>query len=425
MTVFTKTGQLARRLARGLIHRLWVKPLEIRIIPRLSKEKPGRVQSRLLRMSIWSANAGRVLLEELRLSVIRWSGPDWSVTYIGNGFSAEALGFFLFPEPQEVRESSTTYLWRAPGLVRKFTGEGDLVVCELNRIIHLSPKNVNLAFSSPQWIDLTIEGIDRPLDEVMGKIHPSVRSRIRRLECQGFHSTTTHSEADFDLFYHRMYVPYVETRHNGHGAIVRDHDYVHRFFEKGILLLVEQNEKLVSGSICQISGNTCLGVLLGVMDGQYELVKQGAIVSLCWSVIQWARGQGAQRFDLGASRPMIHNGVFVFKRQWGAQVFRDQEVYTQWNFFGNNIPAKLRDYLNQQGLITETPKGHALVVLLDPGGIFEEEDLANRLKHLPEFGLIGALLISTKGERQLIPCTAVEVDPYGSAHLVLNELPVN
>jgi hypothetical protein len=52
MTVFTKTGQLARRLIRGLIHRLWIKPLETGIIPRLDKEKSGDLQRLLLRMSL-------------------------------------------------------------------------------------------------------------------------------------------------------------------------------------------------------------------------------------------------------------------------------------------------------------------------------------------------------------------------------------
>jgi hypothetical protein len=85
MTVFAKTGQLARRLIRGLIHRLWVQPLETRIIPRLSVKKPDRAQS-LLFESPPGPQMSAGSIGKLCLSVIRWTGRTGRLLILATGF---------------------------------------------------------------------------------------------------------------------------------------------------------------------------------------------------------------------------------------------------------------------------------------------------------------------------------------------------
>jgi hypothetical protein len=48
------------------ISRFWVQPIEDRLIPGLEK-KNGLIEKGLIRLASWSANAGRVIVNEMRL----------------------------------------------------------------------------------------------------------------------------------------------------------------------------------------------------------------------------------------------------------------------------------------------------------------------------------------------------------------------
>jgi len=145
---------------------------------------------------------------------------------------------------------------------------------------------------------------------------------------------------------------------------------------------------------------------MGVIDGRVELVRQDVNVALWWFIVNWAHEQGAHCFDFGGSLPMTADGAFMFKRQWGTKLIRFQENYTQWKFFGNNIPVKLRDHLNERGFISEISGEFYQVMLLDPGESVKETDLTHRLKTIAQYGLAGFVMISPGGEKSLISSMA-------------------
>lgn len=409
--MITKLWKVAVRLGRSGINRLWVLPLENHMIPRLSEGEPGRFRGWLLRKALWCAAAGRLIIEELQVNVRSWTGPDWSVTYIGNGFLAEALRQILFPAPPEERLSPPVFLWQVPELVRKSIREGDLVVCELNKVFYLAPRDDWLTFTTPQWVKQILNGIDRPLDEILMGMSRTARRQIRKLETNDFTYSLSHEQSDFDLFYYRMYLPYIQARHTGRSAIIYTHDYLQDLLRKGDLLIVKQGQDPVCGALVYTMANTYIAAICGVIDGQMELVKQGANIALYWFVLNQARQQRSQFVDFGASFPLTSNGIFEFKRYWGPRVVSWKEVYTQWSFLSKEPSPDLLNYLNGRGFIAEEAGKHYRIILLRSGQELDEAEQARELDLAVKNGLSGIVLIFTGGKRQFIP---LQTDREGS-----------
>jgi hypothetical protein len=420
--MFSRIKRRALHFVHAGIARFWVQPLEDRMIPALEK-KSGWTAKHLLRWASWWANAGRVIVNEVRLVKKRWVGLHWSVTYIGTGERAEYLCNILFPTPPEEVEASLIFLWQVPGSVHMYAGRGDLVICELNQIVRLSPQGFNVFFTTPQSIQQVIDDFDRPMEEIMAGFQPHTRQRIRQLEEKGFSFELTHSKADFDLFFHRMYLPYTRGRHMGHSMILYDYESINSLFSKGVLILVKKDGETIAGGLRFLIGDTCTAYIMGVLDGRQDLVKQGSNVALAWFGMHWAHEQGARRYSLGLSFPLTSNGPFNFKRQWGARVDRDTINPSNWSFIGKDLSSPLREHLDKLGLITEIGGKHYQVRLYDPAKTGSETNIADELRHISNCGLAGIAVISPHGGEQLLLAESLKQDAAEQPYLTVHRFP--
>ncbi len=391
---------LLKSFYTGIVH-LWVHPLEESIIPRLEAGEPGRARRALLNSAGWAANAGRTAVLDGRLSVQRWIGPEWAVTYIGEGVSAEAIRWCLFPEQAqvEIEEGGHVSLWQAPALTRRWLEQGDLVVSETNQIVRW-PVPGYASFSTPPWVSQILDGIDRPLEEIVAGMNQTLRRHIRQAEKQGYRYEFTHRQSDFDLFYHRMYLPYISTRHAGRGGSIQAEDFLRHLFGEGGLILLRLDDQPACAMLCKLLKGTCNALQMGVLDGRFDLVEQGANVALFWSMLDWARSSGASRYNLGASRAQCANGTFNFKRQWGARVYADPDVFSRWNFYIGAASEGLRRRINDQGFISLEAGGHSArqVYLPARGESPASEELAARQRQAITNGLDGVALVGVANQ---------------------------
>jgi len=229
-----------------------------------------------------------------------------------------------------------------------------------------------------------------------------MRRKIRQLENQGFTYSISQDDEDFDLFYYRMYLPYISSRHSGRGMILHDYESLHNDFRDENLLLIKDRSKPVCGMMCRIVDDTCYANQMGVLDGDFNLVKRGINVALWWFMLLWSRQQGAKCYDFGCSRPHTSYGVFNFKRQWGTRVeFLNISMHSQWSFYAKTLPAKLIDNINKLGIITFVEgQCYQLIICSQSGSKIEE--FSKELKHAIECGMSGVLVISSNGESRII-----------------------
>jgi hypothetical protein len=310
---------------------------------------------------------------------------------MGAGFSFEELHHILFPRPADVEELPPVFLWQVPALAKKFADRGELVVCQLNRIIRWRPRGTYV-FTVPDWIRQVLD-IARPLEDILGAMNQNMRRNLRKMEKQGFSYVFTQEQEDFDLFYHRMYRPYIHMRY-GTRFITAEYDPLRRQFEQGGLILVKRGQEPICGMLCRVVGDTCEADQMGVFEGQFDLVRKGASVALWWFMMDWARRNDLRRFDFGASRARTADGTFNFKRQWGTRVVSERDIHTKWVFYGEDLPLRLRHHLNEQGFISKVDGLHYRIVLLGPGEELTDAELAYERKSASGCGLDGVLLIS-------------------------------
>jgi len=55
---------------------------------------------------------------------------------------------------------------------------------------------------------------------------------------------------------------------------------------------------------------------LGVLDGDYRYVKEGAIGALYYYKMKYLRERGYRHVEAGASRAFLKDGVLCFKKKW-------------------------------------------------------------------------------------------------------------
>ena len=286
------------------------------------------------------------------MDVVRWIGSDWSIAYIGDGASTEYLSTILFSETPKTEQLPRVYIWQVPGQIKKFSGEGDLVVCELNEILRWSFNGLETFFTVLPSITQVLEEINRSIEEILASMNQTMRRRVRQLETESFSYTYTQEKENFDFFYFQMYLPYTTLRHRGQGMILNDYETTLDYFMQGGLILIKDGQQPVCGMLCLLEGDMCHALQMGVLDGEFDLVKRGVNVALWWYMLMWARDQAAQKFDFGISWAQTSNGVFNFKRQWGTRVYLNQLINTRLSFYAQRLPDKLREHLNARGNIT-------------------------------------------------------------------------
>jgi hypothetical protein len=391
--------KLKSRVLHGvhnLIYRYWVNPWQRRVAD-WAEKKTGWQRRVLVRSAVWGANLGRLAITDFRVSVRRLKGESWSAVYIGAGYSFEELRHILFPTPPEVKELSRVFLWQVPALARRFAAQGELVVCEMNHILRWRPKGAYV-FATPRWIRQVLD-ITRPMDNILADMNQNVRRNLRKMTKQGFSYTFTQESQDFDLFYHKMYRPYIQKRH-GRRATQNEYEPLRHQFERGGLILVQRDQQPICGMLCLTRGDMCEAHQMGVHEDHFAQVKKGANVALWWFMMDWARRNGLRLFDFGASRAQTGNGTFNFKRQWGTRVYAMHDVHTEWVFYGENLSSALREHLNELGFICEIDGQHYQVVLLNPKERPGDADLAQKQKDAARCGLDGVLFISPEAKDQ-------------------------
>jgi hypothetical protein len=199
-----------------------------------------------------------------------------------------------------------------------------------------------------------------------------------------------------------MYCPYIRWRHGAATDELRSYEEMNFCFQSwGGVILVKQGQEPVCGMLCYLRDGECEAMEMGVLDGRFDLVKQGSNVALWWFMLNWARQQGACRFDFGSSPAQTANGTFNFKRQWGTRVVKDKRRHSLWSFFCIDISPNLRERLNSVGWISEVGGRHYRVLILDSDAPTYADAVRAGLDEAANCGLDGVLTISAKGERQI------------------------
>jgi hypothetical protein len=332
-----------------------------------------------------------------RLPVYKLIGTDWTIIFVGTEPSLKEIRALFFEEARQ-QEMGRIALWKLSAQSQQWLAEGvDLVVCELSRIHPWPPKAV-LTFSVPTWIQQSL-ALPEPLETLLsGRVMKSVRHNLNRAQKGAFSWYFSRAKEDFDHFHYNMYLPYIENRHGQRALTAAYEDQWQRWFARGGLIIVTQNNRRVGGLLCYIKSNTCFAIEVGVLQGDPDLIGQGIKIASDWFAVNWAYQQGARVYDMGGTRPWRSNGVFIYKSRWRAKVVERKRIYGVWTFLADKLSSSLQNHLNELGFISELDGKFYRALLSTDSTSLTETDVEKELSTIGGQGLDGLVVISANSK---------------------------
>ena len=319
------------------------------------------------------------------------AGP-LTVTYGGLGYAAPTLKSLLFLDEPVEREIGRVPVW-SPGRLLDAT-TGDLAIVEASQyLIRQLPGQGAIRLPFRLRFVLDIQG---DWEEIQQRFHRNLRDQIRKAgRYEGYEYEISQREEDLDMFYHSMYLPYVEKRHGKLAAILPERE-AYQLLRHGWLFLVKRDGIHVCGSLGYARRGCVDFIEMGVLHANQQLMKDGVVEAMNYLRMRWAHQEGYKTLDLGGSWPYM-SGIFQAKRKWGATMgVAPHEQKQIWIRIQADTPAVSR-FLESNPCVVMNSRGelHGLIVTADPENIAPETEATwRKLYETP--GLSGLLIHSPK-----------------------------
>ncbi|MEA4907346.1 MAG: GNAT family N-acetyltransferase [Anaerolineaceae bacterium] len=358
-----------------------------------------RLRVTLLEIARFIGDLALLARQYPRVDINLLQGPEGEVIFIGDAMGADEFAHLFFSSEQvNHTRVGQVALWEIPATTQAMLKQGSFaVICELSRLYPWR-FNAPVQVTTPKWIAQVLPLPEQPDDFLKGRRGRELRNAIHRHpELQEFRFSQ--DQADFDQFYYSMYVPYVSARH-GSLVFVEPYEVLLRWFKRGGLVLVLQNQKPVAASLVYKRQDWVYAIDGGVLNASQDLLKARIYRFMVWSTIRWANQQGARYIHMGGTYAWRSNGVFQFKHEWKTSVLHLYGfTYGQWICLMNDLPPEQINLLNQKGLIIKKHQKYYGVVFDDAILENDEQYLSQALKSAREDGLAGIVLKSAHQTR--------------------------
>jgi hypothetical protein len=239
---------------------------------------------------------------------------------------------------------------------------------------------------------------------IAGENSKTLRQRINKCVKAGYTYRFSRSWEDFDLFYHRLYRPFVLSRH-GVRALVTPCDFQWNLWIKsagGGLVFVTHDERVIAGTICVVADGVCYDMEMGVLDGDPAIFQAGINTFLLWCGLKWAKEQGAQYYNMGPTPGWQFRSSFDWKAKWRARVVREEGISRQWRFYAQSVSASLAKRICEIGFICEKRSGFYSIVLEQSAGSVTKVDLAQRVDFAKKKGLDGVCVVAPNAQSKFL-----------------------
>lgn len=339
---------------------------------------------------------GRVCIDFPRLDVFEVVGPRGRIIYIGdrNPIQVALLRTLFSNNYQEIHQGRVA-LWQLSDNLQKWLEQADFVVCRLSRRSPWTPQ-APYVFSNPIKIRQVLT-LDKPLEELVAQISErdirrNIQRAIRQIEASNLTYKFSRSMADFDHFYHNMYLPSA-SRFEDAAQIFSYEGLLKYGMKRGGLGLLALDGQVVRGSLMYIQNSTCFMLVGGILNGNAELRDKGINTTFYWYALQWAISEGAKWVNFGATNAWQSDGVFFAKRRWGPKVTDYLLEHSQYLFLANQFSPEWQDHLNQIGFFTRRQDKYLQIHIDDLDQLSTSAEIEKRVKQAKSRGLDGIQIV--------------------------------
>jgi hypothetical protein len=279
------------------------------------------------------------LLARPYLTLHQWRGQNeegaLTVNYAGLGYAEPLLKSLLFEEDPSEREISQVPVWRPEGLASALGSDVTIIESSNHLIRKLSSQNAITLPFRVQFV-LDIQGEWKEVEQRFRR--DARRNDMRKAEKFGYEYEISHRETDLEMFYRDMYLPTMQKRHGELAALLPRRE-AYQLLRHGCLFLSKRDGMYVAGGLCYVRQGILEFKEMGVLNGDEQLMREGAVGAMNYLRIRWAHQEGYKGVNFGECWPYL-SGIFQSKRKWGAVVSIPSHEHKQiWIGIHRNTPA--------------------------------------------------------------------------------------
>jgi len=228
------------------------------------------------------------------------------------------MSTILFSEEPALEKIGSIFITNINSKLRQFTSDVDAVFIKSDRFFSRF-LNKNGFIIVPEWINLVLD-VSNPLADIMNRFNKSAKEDIRKIKKFNYSYEIFTDRDKKEFFYNKMFVPYISKIDKTSTVSKLYFQYMKYLLNRCRLLLVKDKNKYISGGLIRIKKNITQLPCMGILDGDIEYVKRGAISSLLYYHILWAKENNIELLDFGHTRSFLNDGVLRYKRKWGMKI---------------------------------------------------------------------------------------------------------
>lgn len=342
---------------------------------------------------------------EIRFSVYILSGKGNNtettikMLYITSG---KVLSYFtarIYEEAPVPIFIKKAYIWQLKRILNEQSTAVDLTLIDMHKFVpfFLKVKNAFLVPSSVGW---TLN-INKPTQEIINGFRKNTKvTDLRRIRKFKYSYDVLSDLESLNFFYEKMHIPYMKKRHQ-EEAVINNLVFYKKILKSGELLFVKLNGEYIAAALCRKNGERYCLFRLGVLNGDEDFVKKGALAALYYFVILRAKEKNMKTIDFTNSRPFLSDGLLHYKRKWGTRVCQDTTIERSLYLIVNR-PQNAATIFSEQPFIC-LDKGELKAVIFVTGDTETQNfDINNFNEKFAAPGITALKVINSETEKEYI-----------------------
>jgi hypothetical protein len=296
-------------------------------------------------------------------------GGPLTVAYVGLDFTKPFMKDLMFADGSVEQEIGRIPFWRCEEIANLSPADVIIVEATKHLVRRLSGRN---AIVVPQLVDHILD-VRGDWEDVKKRFRKSVRFERRLTKKHGYQYEVSHEDRDFETFYHDMYLPTVESRYGTLASPISAGE-AYQYFRRGALFLVKRDGRRVCGSVCYLEQGVVQFIIMGLLNGDEQLMREGAVGALNCLRIQWANQQGYEAVNFLGSGARLRSSLFQYKRKWGTAVSVSPRLHRRIWIKVRRLTPAVSQFLKENPFIVVDRDGklHGLIVVDDPSDVSTE-----------------------------------------------------
>jgi hypothetical protein len=293
------------------------------LILRVYEVRPTFLRKILLAFAVWLRKISWFFLREMVVDVLLYQGVIQSTNdpikliYFGDRRNEKSFIHRQFDEGYVIKIIGKCTCFELRRLVKEIADSAELIVVERICLGKWVPPDGEWV-RTPSWTRMVWRFTkDDKFETVIAAIGKSQSMNIKRVKRADYKLEFSKEPADFSFFFDRMQEPAVVKRHGEDGIHYKTKER-QELARIGLLSFVcLPDGTRVSGSVGILRNGIWYGIASGFLDGDEKWLKAGALSALYLLSLQFAVEHDVRIFDVDNAFPIMSNGLFRHKLQWG------------------------------------------------------------------------------------------------------------